>query len=420
MVLAITAPGAGNCSQDLHAFRLGPAIEVPLALDRAREIVTVFYDSLESVHLAEGPVTCASSTPSRGLLPALGGPFVLDQDRGTWAEAPLPSELAGFRFAQPSACVGAWRVTPIQADPLASSVVWAGARIAPGTAWLAAGSSTAAPSRVVELRCAEGAGCETRDLTALLRAGAVRAMFPAPDGDVWLSNAEGCLLHWSARSSSVAERLCGAPTGMFSNSLDGPRTSTAPFELFATFQGLPMWFDQGRLEPLTLPFRSDHVLWLGPGEAIFPANATGTSTGPSPLIGHRLPDGRTPVEMVPPDEGLEEVTSARTIPALGPMLGVTALGSRRDLIVRGAGGWSLYATTMLFQENLTAISPFRDGVLYGTQTGLVGQISRGRECGKLGALGAVDLRVLVDLGLSDESLIGAGISNYAYRILPER
>jgi hypothetical protein len=423
VLLAVDAPGRDCRAQSVTAYDLAATEIARISLPSDHRLVALFYSSLADLHLSAGLVTCTSSAPSRGLLPALAN-YSLDRSTRGWAaETSLPPELLAFRFAQPappSLCVGHWKLDP--SDLPNDSKARNGLLIEPGRAWLAldvaAGTSTG--GRVAEIRCPSVGPCQLKDLPGLASEKSARAMFRDASGDVWLLMADGCLLRSHASTATVAERHCaGAPAPYIYCTLDGPTTSTEAFELFAACEGA-VRYHAGQFDLLPIGTGTGIVIRLGPGEALFPTSA---STGPL-IVWHRASDGTIARE---PLTGAIRIWAGRFVPGLGPILAASDTTGAQVLFVRQAGAWAFLADapTAAPQSLVQALLPFRDGLLYGGSDGTVGQISSGSACEPPNSVPTNEnLHVLIDLGLPDHSILTSGASQttgtpaYVFRVTP--
>jgi hypothetical protein len=407
------------------ALELQSAADGSVVLDADHHLVTLFYESLASLRVEAGALRCATSTtPSRGLLPALGGPWVLEQNSGQWRQQALPLELVSVQFEQlpaTSACVSDWQSSSVTVSQDDRGVVDAGVRIAPGIAWLAWHLPTTPTTEVghaVELRCTVANGCIATPLPGLDSQDAIVGMFLAPSGDVWMNTVNQCLLRARPDTATVAQRLCsGLEPKPIVSSIDGPDVASVPFELFAAMAGSCRHYHDGAIDLLPIHAQSSHAIWLGPGEVLFPSS-TATSGPAGPDIWHRGADGSIERETLP--LGAVEITAGRTVLGLGPIVGTLDLDESRSLYRRlGPDNWVQYAKTDVIGERLFTFTAFRDGLLYTSQAGHVGQISLGKDCDSKLAIGGVNPSVLVDLELPNSSFIAAGNYPAAYYLVPK-
>jgi hypothetical protein len=410
------------------AYQLGGRVEQEFRFAAPSDLVALFYSSLGDLGVEEGPLACVTSTPSRGLLPSASTPFVLDRGALTWHSSTLPEELSSFRFATPppkTTCATSWTATPIQLAATSSNASVVGAAlIRPGVVWLSTLEPRIAPptGQVIEIACDPSGGCTQKKALDQPKEGAILAMFVAPDGHLWTTTSSGCFLEWDVATATIASRTCGAPFSIGpDHSIDGPRaTSTSAFELFATLQSLPFHYSNGALEQLPIPDKSDHVLWLGPGEAVFPSNAVNHDPSSNPAIWHRSSDGTISQEAPLPPEHVQMLRGARVVDGFVPLIATYPIGRQeQDLLVRETKGWALFATTNDIDHTIEALASFRGGVVYAGSSGKIGQISNGSDCPNLYTLGySASFRILLDLALADESLFLAGHPNVVYRVTP--
>jgi hypothetical protein len=410
-VLAAYPNGASCHDDDIKMVALSPTVaaSLPVVVESGAHLDALLFDD---VRVRLGDVPCAP-TDSPGVPLDPNRIFELEIGSGNWVPtATLSVFLQGVRIpAEPQIChhFGVESFA-LGADPHGSEVL-TGLQLHDGTLLIAV-RSLGSPTSIQLYQF--GAGDQ---VTALpYSGGQIRSMFEdSTIGDIWVGTTDGCIGRLT-RAATAADCEARSPTpDPLVDQLDGRHDNTVPFELFAVAGGQPAHFDGSGLTLLsTVSEKYTRVLRIAPGEAIFTRQDSGVVLHYKNGALLRPPELLDPAPLHP--YGVTALASIAGVPTLAARLNVTD----RAFFQFSQGAWSLLFHSPLMVADPHFIAPFQGGLVYGADSGWVGEYVPGNgPCAITSQVGQ-DLRFM-SVSLDGNSLF-AGTANVAtlYRLTGTR